>query len=152
MFEMENYVFGWLYNVHETTTKLAIAVMFTFCVLVLAHILYSAISGVSSTAWDSAGELVALAMNSSPTKALQNTCAGIIGGKAFRHPVRVLATTQGHLELFFGEMKDSKAQVSELVVNEKYGKLVDDDGSENEELGFNKQGTVRKRQIAQSSE
>lgn len=126
--------------------------MLVYCVLVLGHIFYSAISGVSSTAWDSAAELVALAMNSSPTETLQNTCAGIIGRKALKTPVRVLATTQGHLELVFGEGKNPNAQTSELVMNERYGKLAGEDGNEDEEQEFNGQGTVRKRAVAQSSE
>lgn len=124
--------------------------MLFYCVLVLGHIFYSAISGVSSTAWDSAAELVALAMNSSPTETLQNTCAGIIGRKALETPVRVLATTQGHLELVFGEGKDPNAQTSELVMNEKYGKLAGEDSNEDEEQEVNGQGRVRKRAVAQS--
>lgn len=124
--------------------------MLFYCVLVLGHIFYSAISGVSSTAWDSAAELVALAMNSSPTETLQNTCAGIIGRKALETPVRVLATTQGHLELVFGEGKGPNAQTSELVMNEKYGKLAGEDSNEDEEQEVNGQGRVRKRALAQS--
>lgn len=98
--------------------------MFTYCILVLAHIIYSAISGVSSTAWDSVAELVALAMNSSPTEILENTCAGILGRKAYQTHVRVLKTSEKHLELVFGEIKDLNADVSELVMNEEYGSLL----------------------------
>ena len=107
----------------EVPTKLAIAVMLAYCFLVLAHIIYLAISGVSSTAWDSVAELVALAMNSSPTEALQNTCAGIVGKKAYETEVRVLKTSEKHLELVFGEVKDSNADISKLVMNEKYGRI-----------------------------
>ena len=104
---------------------LAMTVMLAYCTLVLGHIIYSATYGVSSTAWDSTAELIALAMNSSPTKILQNTCAGIIGGQTLQTPVRVLVTTPGHLELVFGEVKDSSAHTLEM--NEKYGKLMDED-------------------------
>lgn len=107
--------------------------------------------GVSSTAWDSVGELVALTVNSSPTKILQNTCAGIVGRQALKTPVRVLATTPGHLELVFGEIEDPKLQASELVMNEKYGKLDDENDSGVEELEPNGQRTLRKRIIAQIS-
>lgn len=137
VFEMEYSIYGWLYSAHGTTTKLAIATMLAYCALVLGHLIYSAVSGVSSTAWDSTAELVALAMNSSPTKTLQNTCAGIIGRKALMTPVRVLATTPGHLELVFGDVEDPNAPLSKLVVNEKYGKLTDEDGNGDEELGSN---------------
>lgn len=108
-------------------------VMIAYCLLVLGHIIYSAISGVSSTAWDSAAELVALAMNSSPTKVLENTCAGIMGRQALNTPVRVLETAPGHLELVFGQFKGPNGQTSELVMNKKYGKLAGEDGNEDEE-------------------
>lgn len=81
------------------------------------------VSGVSSTAWDSVAELVALAMNSPPTEALQNTCAGIIGKKAYETNVRVLKTNKKHLELVFREVKDPNANVSKLVMDENYGRI-----------------------------
>lgn len=126
--------------------------MLAYCALVLGHIIYSAISGVSSTAWDSTAELVALAMNSSPTEILRNTCAGIVGRQAFKTSVRVMATNPGHLELVFGEIKDPNAQASKLVMNEKYGNLTDEDDDEDEEPACNVQGTLRKRTVTQSSE
>ena len=122
MFELEIFYYGWLYSRRGTTTVLAITVMLAYCILVLGHIIYSAVFGVSSTAWDSTAEVIALAMNSSPTKILQNTCAGIIGRQAFNTPVRVLVTTPEHLELVFGEDKDQNAQTSKLQMNKKYGK------------------------------
>lgn len=125
--------------------------MLAYCALVFGHIVYSAISGVSSTAWDSTAELVALAMNSSPTETLRNTCAGITGRQALNTPVRVLATSPGHLELVFGEVTDPYVQTSRLVMNEKYGNRTDGDGNEDEELELT-QGTLRKRTITQSSE
>lgn len=109
-------------------------------------------SGVSSTAWDSTAELVALAMNSSPTKVLQNTCAGIVGRQAFSTSVRVLTTNPGHLELVFGDLKDPNSQASKLVMNQKYGKLTSEDGNEAEEPESDFQGSLRKRTVAQSSE
>lgn len=97
--------------------------MLTYCILVLAHLIYSAISGVSSTAWDSVAEMIALAMNSSPTEALQNTCAGIVGKTAYQTHVRVLKKGEKHLELVFGEVQDPNADISKLVMNEKYGSI-----------------------------
>lgn len=152
VFEIENSVYGWLYAANETTTILALTVMLAYCALVLGHIIYSAFSGVSSTAWDSTTELVALTMNSSPTHILQNTCAGIVGWKALKTPVRVLATTQGHLELVFGEVKDPNAQTSTLVMNQHYGKLPDENDKEDEEWEDTKPGNLQKGAVAQTSE
>ena len=111
-----------------TTTKLALAVMLIYCVLAFAHVLYLGISGVSSTAWDSTAEVVALAMNSRPTKHLQNTCAGIIGIKTFRTNVRILATNgekgkEEHLELVFGDLEHSGAPRTRMEADVEYGRL-----------------------------
>ena len=145
MLEIKNYIFGWSYTADGTTTKLSLVVMFTYCILVLAHIIYSAISGVSSTAWDSVAELVALAMNSSPTEILENTCAGIVGRKVYQAHVRVLKTSEKHLELVFGEIKDPNADVSELVMNEEYGSLLGGMYDADERLNMAEQGEMRKK-------
>lgn len=152
MFEIEYWFYGWLYSSSGTTTQLAITVMLAYCVLVFGHIIYSAVSGVSSTAWDSSAELVALAMNSSPTETLQNTCAGIVGRQALKTPVRVLATDPGHLELVFGEVKNPNAQTSELMMNEKYGKLTDEGHNDDEDPESNVHESLRKRTVPQKSE
>ena len=127
MFEVASSIEGWAYSIDGTATILAIIVMVTFCVLALAHIIYLTISGVSSNAWNSAAETIALAMNSSPTIYLQNTCAGIIGINAFRIPVRIMVRgdeNQGeHLEMVFGGKKTVDAGMSKLVPNKEYGKL-----------------------------
>ena len=130
MFDIEISDYGWWYTASEITTKLAITVMLIYCALVLGQIICSTIFGVSSTAWDSTAELVALAMNSSPTEIRQNTCDGIIGSKALKTPVRVLKTTQGHVELVFGKVKNPNA----LVMSEKDGKVACEDDNDGDEL------------------
>ena len=95
--------------------------MLVYCVLVLGHITYSATTGISSSAWDSTAELVALAMNSSSTDVLQNTCAGILGRRVLASSVRVLERNEGHLKLVFGEAEAETG--TKLIMNEKYGKL-----------------------------
>lgn len=132
MFEVANSVEGWAYSMDGTATTLAIVVMVTFCVLASAHIIYLTISGVSSNAWNSAAETIALAVNSSPTTYLQNTCAGIFGVNAFRIPVRIMVRgdeNQGeHLELVFGGKGTVDAGMSKLVQNKEYGKLSAEEG------------------------
>ena len=100
--------------------------MLAYCIIALAHIIYSGITGLSSTAWDSIGEVIALAMNSSPSAHLQNTCAGIIGTKAYKTNVRVVATKGDHLELVFGETTQD-ANFEEMEVNREYGRLTLDE-------------------------
>lgn len=50
VFNIKYSKYGWRYTARETTTKLAIVDMLAYRILVLGHILYSAISGASSTA------------------------------------------------------------------------------------------------------
>ncbi len=112
----------------EATTRFALAVMLVYVTLAFAHILYLGISGISSSAWDSTTEIVALAMNSTPTKYLQNTCAGILGIRTFQTRVRILATNNNlgqdeHLELVFGEDSEWNTLMTRLALNKEYGAL-----------------------------
>ena len=83
--------------------------------------------GLSSDAWDSAAEVIALAMNSSPTQYLQNTCSGIYGMRPFQTTVRIVATAptpgekQDHLELVFGPSSEAKTSQVKMEMNEEYG-------------------------------
>lgn len=127
VFEVNHKYSGWTYEASEVPIRLAIAVMITYCVLATCHILYLGIFGISSDSWNSAAEVVALAMNSSPTQHLRNTCSGIYGMKLFRTTVRIVATAQeaggkeDHLELAFGEKSEAEKPQLKLVVGEEYG-------------------------------
>ena len=108
---------------------LAITLMTIYCTLAVSHTVYLMISGLSSDAWDSAAEIFALAMNSSPTQHLKNTCSGIIGLKPFRTRVRIIATSNtavdkaDHLEIVFGGKSEAKVAEVGLQINEEYGSL-----------------------------
>ena len=100
--------------------------MILYCVLAFLHVVYSVVTGISSTAWDSSAEVVALAMNSTPTAHLKNTSGGIIDAKTFKTPVRVLATkgiggTEEHLELGFGQDHQRDGRWERLGLNREYG-------------------------------
>ncbi|KAI9872891.1 MAG: hypothetical protein M1830_001086 [Pleopsidium flavum] len=128
VFEVSNSIQGWAYTIDGTFTILAIVVMFGFCVLAFGHTIYLGVSGVSSNAWSSTAEIVALAMNSSPTVYLQNTCAGIIGVNTFKTPVQILVRGDNdqteHLELVFGDQETADAGASKLTKNKDYGELL----------------------------
>lgn len=99
--------------------------MFIYCLLAFAHSVYLITTGLSSNTWDTAAEVIALAMNSSPTQFLQNTCAGILGIRTFQTKVRVMATDNGngneHLEIVFGDVPSHKLWL--VVENQQYGAL-----------------------------
>lgn len=128
VFEVDHSIQGYAYSVNGTLTKIAVAVMIGFCILATAHSVYLATTGLSSATWDSAAEVVALAMNSTPTRLLQNTCAGITSARTFQTRVRVLASDNGngngkdeHLELVFGDVPNAKHSL--IVENQEYGRL-----------------------------
>ena len=101
--------------------------MIAYCVLALGHIIYLATTGLSSDAWDSAAEVIALTMNSSPTRYLQNTCSGIYGMRPFQATVRIVAIgpapgeKEDHLELVFGPSSEARTSQVKLEMNEEYG-------------------------------
>ena len=101
--------------------------MITYCTLALCHIFYLGIFGLSSDSWDTAAEVIALAMNSSPTRHLQNTCSGIYGMRPFRTIVRIVATTQevggqeDHLELVFGDKAEANQPLVKMEIGKEYG-------------------------------
>ena len=137
---------GYAYNIRGTSPKVAIAFLLVYCIIALSHALYAAISGestfrifkncvliigrlgISSTCWDSIGEVTALAMNSTPTTLLKNTCAGIMELNVFKLPVRVLAVRDDegdgeHLELVFGNVDEKDVKGTPIKPNRVYGTL-----------------------------
>lgn len=83
---------------------------------------------MSSTCWDSISEVTALAVNSTPTAALRNTCAGITGLQIFKLPVRVLVKQDEegegeHLELVFGNCDKNEMENNVIKPNRVYGTM-----------------------------
>ncbi|SLM34400.1 hypothetical protein LPUS_03154 [Lasallia pustulata] len=119
---------GYAYNTTGTAPKIAIAFLLTYCLFALSHILYAGFSGISSTSWDSIAEVTALAMNSTPTTALRNTCAGITKFHIFKLPVRILTRRDDegdfeHLELVFGSVKENEVKERTIKANRIYGTM-----------------------------
>ena len=126
--EVDSTVSGYSYSTRGTAPKLAIAFLLVYCILVVLHFAYAGVSGISSTSWDSVAEVTALAANSTPTKELQNTCAGITEHRTFELPVRVLVTPDEegdgeHLEMVFGDVDDEEAKKRRIMPGRVYGRL-----------------------------
>ena len=145
-FRVDTTIDSYAYNIRDTAPKVGISFLLIYCIIALYHVLYADISGmsvpysliptfwiliiqgISSTYWDSIGEVTALAMNSTPTTLLKNTCAGIMELKIFKLPVRVLAVRDGeedgeHLELVFGNVDQKYARGTPIQPNRVYGTL-----------------------------
>ena len=126
--EVVTTVKGYAYSRRGVGPKFAIGVLVTYCFVAVAHLLYAAITGISSTSWGSIAEVTALAMNSTPTEKLRNTCAGITKTRAFKLPVRILSARNGesdgeHLELVFGEVDEKVAAKGSIKLNRAYGTM-----------------------------
>ena len=119
---------GYAYNATGFTPKLAIFILLTYCLFAILHTVYIVFSGFSSSCWDSIAEVTALAVNSTPTTALRNTCAGITEINIFKLPVRILAAPGAdgrgdHLELVFGNSYEKMAEHSTIEANNLYGTM-----------------------------
>ncbi|KAL8722012.1 MAG: hypothetical protein Q9181_007583 [Wetmoreana brouardii] len=127
-FRVESTLKGYAYNTLTAPPRIAIAILSAYCLLVIGHTLYCGITGISSNCWDTIAEVTALAMNSQPTTALRNTCAGISELHIFKLPVRVLVSNDEegegeHLELVFGKVDKEKMKERTIVANRTYGTL-----------------------------
>ncbi|KAI4283816.1 MAG: hypothetical protein L6R38_001898 [Xanthoria sp. 2 TBL-2021] len=127
-FRVESNLEGYAYNTLTAPPKIAIAIMMVYCLLVLGHTIYSGITGISSNCWDTIAEVTALAINSTPTAALRNTCAGISELHIFKLPVRILVSRDEegegeHLELVFGQVDEAKTKERTIKPNTTYGTL-----------------------------
>ncbi len=119
---------GYAYNTRGVIPKFAICILLLYCAFAIGHILYADISGISSTCWDSIAEVTALAVNSPPTKALRNTCAGITEFDIFKLPVRILTMRDEkgdgeHLELVFGSVDEKSVEHRVIKTNRVYGTM-----------------------------
>ncbi|KAL9594697.1 MAG: hypothetical protein Q9219_006897 [cf. Caloplaca sp. 3 TL-2023] len=114
------------YNTAGVGPKVAIVSLLLYCTIAIGHTCYAGISGISSTCWDSIGEVVTLAMNSAPTSLLRNTSSGIAGTNIFKYSTLILAKpdeeSEGeHLELVVGEPDEKTVERRRLKVNRDYG-------------------------------
>ncbi|KAL8824191.1 MAG: hypothetical protein Q9191_005234 [Dirinaria sp. TL-2023a] len=117
---------GYAYNTSGTGPKISIVFLSIYCAFAIAHTCYAGISGISSTCWDSIGEVTALAMNSAPTTLLRNTSAGLADSKVYRLPARIFAKSDDagegeHLELVLGEQDEKTVEQRTIKVNRVYG-------------------------------
>lgn len=108
------------------TTQFGIVVLLIHFALATAHIgliLYKVLitkEGLVGS-WTTISELLTLAMNSTPSPKLQDTCAGVDAAKTWRQVVSIRETYEGHLEMVVGA--EDKAKYPLPQVNRVYGHL-----------------------------
>lgn len=119
--------YGYGYDWKDSrTTQFGIVVLlihFLFASVHIAVILYKVlIAGEGLVgSWTTISELLALAMNSTPSPYLQDTCAGVDAAKTWRQVVSVRETYTDHLEMVVGAT--DKAKYPGPQANRVYGHL-----------------------------
>jgi hypothetical protein len=99
---------GYAHGHSGVPVKVALGVLIVYVLFALGFVLYTIITGQSELTWGSIAELTALALNSSPTRAMKNTSAGISQVETFRRTVSVREVEQHHrLELVFDQDSNS---------------------------------------------
>jgi hypothetical protein len=98
-------------------TFLSTFVLLVYSVIAVTYVIYSIfIANTTSSSWESIAELVALAMNSRPSSALQNTGAGIAKLTTYKQQVGI-RVSDDRLQIVFEDEKDKER----LVTNAPYG-------------------------------
>ena len=117
MFTMHATVNGYAYSYRGITQKAAIVVLLLYCVLAVAHVIYSICWGWSTTAWETMPEVAALAMNSQQTDRLYNTGGGIDTRGVYEERVKI-RVREDRLEFVFSDTDNGGC--SNVNNNQKY--------------------------------
>jgi hypothetical protein len=120
-FHYTTVIWGYGYGNRSTSVWLAMAVMVTYCVITVAYIAYILVTGSTSTAWNSAIELVALALQSKRPDNLGNTAVGLDALATFKEGVGIRVNQDNELELVFAHDRDvGKRGLRKIERNKEY--------------------------------
>jgi hypothetical protein len=103
---------GYGYETSSISTRLSLAIIMTYCIVTVSYITYMLASGHTSTAWNSATELIVLALQSRRTEHLGHTSVGIGSMQTYREAIGIRVGDGKNLELVFA--KDPNAKVKNL--------------------------------------
>ncbi|MCJ1379418.1 hypothetical protein MMC17_002519 [Xylographa soralifera] len=93
--------FGYGYGLNTVTSKIAAVVLIIYGPIAIIAIAVLMIRNRTSNSWSSLSEIVALAVNSPPTRVLKNTGAGVGRLKTWKEIVRIRATEDRRLHMIF---------------------------------------------------
>jgi hypothetical protein len=98
------YAYG--YTAHSTSVRLSLTVIMAYCIITVAYFVYILVTGSTSTAWNSAIELVALALQSKRPNYSGRTAVGIDSLDTFNQGVGIRVNSDNELELVFASDRD----------------------------------------------
>jgi hypothetical protein len=110
---------GYGYGTSPASTRLSLVVIIAYCIVTVSYITYLLVSGHASTAWNSATELVLLALQSRHVEHLDHTSVGINSKETYREPVGIRVSGERRLELVFAKDPSIRARKLRRVVPNK---------------------------------
>lgn len=84
---------GYGYGSTDTSTLLSLAVIITYCFITVAYITYTIVTGHTSVAWNSATELILLALQSKEPDDLGHVSVGVDSTETLRRSVGIRVNT-----------------------------------------------------------
>jgi hypothetical protein len=105
-FEFRTTWYAYGYSTNSTSVRLSLAVILAYCIITSAYLLYMLITGSTSTAWNSAIELVALALQSRKPDYTGRIAVGIDTLDTFNQGVGIRVNNDNELELVFASDRD----------------------------------------------
>jgi hypothetical protein len=105
-FECQTIWYAYGYCADTTSIRLSLAVIVAYCIITIAYLVYILVTGLSSTAWNSAIELVTLALQSRKPDFPGRTAVGIDSLDTFNQGVGIRVNTDDELELVFASDRD----------------------------------------------
>jgi hypothetical protein len=118
-FPIAKFTRGYGYGASPASTRLSLIVITTYCIVATAYIAYLLVSGYASTAWNSATELVLLALQSRYVHHLGYTYVGINSKETYREPVGIRVSGGKRLELVSANDPSIRARKLRRVVPNK---------------------------------
>lgn len=103
-FQAIKYAYG--YNSNLASVRLSLAVILAYCIITATYLCYFLITGTTSTAWNSAIELVALAWQSKKPDHPGRIGVGIDSVETFKQGVGIRVNKDDELELVFANDRD----------------------------------------------
>ncbi|RAL66507.1 hypothetical protein DID88_006197 [Monilinia fructigena] len=119
--QIKRFRYGYSYSLRGHMRRLAAVILVLHIVLALIHAALVFHHGYTSSILYSLTKILALAINSPPSLALENTCAGIGRVDTYKNMVRVREVSSSHLGLVVGD--DADYLTKGVVVGKEYGTL-----------------------------
>ena len=125
-FNITSRIYGYGYGATSTSLRLSVAVMIAYCITTFLYLVYIIVTGHTSVAWDSATELILLALQSKTPDHLGAISVGIDSVNTLRQSVgirvsRNAETAEEKLELVFACDEDiAKRSLRKIERNKAY--------------------------------